>query len=319
MIYYIADMHFGHTNVLRFDNRPFSDTAQMDDTLIQNWNERASRQMIQSMCSAMRSGKTKKTVFRLWSGCRGHKHLIQGNHDRVKGKLRPYWESIEQYAEVNDENRLVILSHYPILFYAPEDEEWPEYYYERKQTLWYRNGGQITHNYLKHIKKAVRQEIFEYLDKLPVNVELTVNDRQYILTHAAPMNLYESCGWKYKSARDFAVWMRFERFPVLEGRIVIFGHTPTHHFQYDNPMAIWDAKSMAQAFQDYTGRGFYSMSSNEDYPTAAELIDYAYGRYNIHAYTIEVYSPGKSENGDISSLQVGKHHARSEVGLLLPR
>ena len=32
-------------------------------------------------------------------------------------KLRPYWESIEQYAEVNDENRLVILSHYPILFY----------------------------------------------------------------------------------------------------------------------------------------------------------------------------------------------------------
>ena len=29
----------------------------------------------------------------------------------------PYRESIEQYAEVNDENRLVILSHYPILFY----------------------------------------------------------------------------------------------------------------------------------------------------------------------------------------------------------
>ena len=47
----------------------------------------------------------------------GHKHLIQGNHDRVKGNLRPYWESIEQYAEVNDEKRLVILSHYPILFY----------------------------------------------------------------------------------------------------------------------------------------------------------------------------------------------------------
>ena len=33
MIYYIADMHFGHTNVLRFDNRPFLDTAQMDDTV----------------------------------------------------------------------------------------------------------------------------------------------------------------------------------------------------------------------------------------------------------------------------------------------
>lgn len=60
------------------------------------------------------------------------------------------------------------------------------------------------------------------------------------------------------------------------------------------------AAKMAQVYQDYTGRGFYSKSSYEDYPTAAELIDYAYGRLNIHAYTIEVYNGGKSENGDIS-------------------
>ena len=85
------------------------------------------------------------------------------------------------------------------------------------------------------------EEIFEYLDKLPLNVELTVNGRQYLLTHAAPVDLYESYDWKYKSARDFAVWMRFEKFPVLEGRTVIFGHTPTHHFQPDDPMAVWDA------------------------------------------------------------------------------
>ena len=40
MIYYIADMHFGHTNVICFDDRPFADTEQMDEVLIQNWNER---------------------------------------------------------------------------------------------------------------------------------------------------------------------------------------------------------------------------------------------------------------------------------------
>ena len=40
MIYYIADMHFGHKNVLRFDNRPFADTELMDEVLIHNWNER---------------------------------------------------------------------------------------------------------------------------------------------------------------------------------------------------------------------------------------------------------------------------------------
>ena len=60
------------------------------------------------------------------------------------------------------------------------------------------------------------------------------------------------------------------------------------------------AQKMAEAFQETTGRGFYSKSSYEDYPTSAELIDYAYGRLNIDAYTIEVYSGGKSEGGDIS-------------------
>ena len=61
------------------------------------------------------------------------------------------------------------------------------------------------------------------------------------------------------------------------------------------------AAEMAAAFQETTGRGFYSMSSYEDYPTSAELIDYAYGRLNIHAYTIEVYSGGKSEDGSIEA------------------
>ena len=60
------------------------------------------------------------------------------------------------------------------------------------------------------------------------------------------------------------------------------------------------AQKMAEAFQETTGHGFYSKSSYEDYPTSAELIDYAYGRLNIDAYTIEVYSGGKSEDGDIS-------------------
>ena len=81
------------------------------------------------------------------------------------------------------------------------------------------------------------------MEKLSVNMELTVNGRQFILTHAAPVELYETYGRKYECERDFAVWMRFDSFPVLEGCTVIFGHTPTIRFQYDNPMAIWDAKS----------------------------------------------------------------------------
>lgn len=69
----------------------------------------------------------------------------------------------------------------------------------------------------------------------------------------------------------------------------------------DIPFMKETAAKMAAAFQETTGRGFYSMSSYEDYPTSAELIDYAYGRLNIHAYTIEVYSGGKSADGSIEA------------------
>ncbi len=96
----------------------------------------------------------------------------------------------------NHELMMMNALHYP----PPADEDCPGSYYERKQALWYRNGGQVTHDHLKRIKKTVRQEIFEYLDKLPLNVELAVNGRQYLLTHAAPVDLYESYDWKYKSA-----------------------------------------------------------------------------------------------------------------------
>ena len=38
--FYIADLHFGHTNIIRFDGRPFSTVEGMNDTLVANWNNR---------------------------------------------------------------------------------------------------------------------------------------------------------------------------------------------------------------------------------------------------------------------------------------
>lgn len=36
--FYIADLHIGHANVIKFDNRPFADLNEMHNTIVDNWN-----------------------------------------------------------------------------------------------------------------------------------------------------------------------------------------------------------------------------------------------------------------------------------------
>lgn len=39
MKYFIADMHFGHEDIISFSNRPFKNVLQMNNELIKLWNE----------------------------------------------------------------------------------------------------------------------------------------------------------------------------------------------------------------------------------------------------------------------------------------
>lgn len=57
------------------------------------------------------------------------------------------------------------------------------------------------------------------------------------------------------------------------------------------------AEKMRKAFETTAQRNFYVKNSYNDYPTYSELIDYAYGVYGIHCYTIEVYGSG-ADNQD---------------------
>ena len=105
----------------------------------------------------------------------------------------------------------------------------------RKLNLWYRNGGKVTHQYLKRIRKTTRAEIFKYLDELPHNVRIEVNGKKYILTHAA---VTDGSPHKYATDREYAVWHRYNYFPKREDETVIFGHTTTVQYQNDNPISI---------------------------------------------------------------------------------
>ncbi|MBQ3133566.1 MAG: fructose-bisphosphatase class III [Clostridia bacterium] len=113
-----------------------------------------------------------------------------------------------------------------------------------KVDVWYRNGGRVTHDYLKHIQKSVRQEVFEYVADLPLNIPIEVNSQKYLLVHAAVVDNFEKYGYEYADRTEYAVFSRdVYREPVPEDTVVVFGHTPTMYFEYDNPLQIWKTEN----------------------------------------------------------------------------
>ena len=108
-------------------------------------------------------------------------------------------------------------------------------------SLWYRNGGRVTHNYLKHIRKELRREVFRYLQELPVNIEIEVNGKKYLLVHGAPECNFRRAHGDYETSKEYAVWHRWKIFEhVPEGYTLIFGHTPTLNFNDVVPLEVFN-------------------------------------------------------------------------------
>lgn len=69
----------------------------------------------------------------------------------------------------------------------------------------------------------------------------------------------------------------------------------------DNEFMKATAIEMSKAMSQSTRRNFYAKQSFFDYQTYSELIDYAYGLYGIHSYTIEVYNGGTYNRNGVTS------------------
>jgi calcineurin-like phosphoesterase family protein len=76
----IADLHFGHTNIIKYCDRPFEDTDEMDRVLIKNWNETVSNNDTVLVLGDVGFG-SKEYIASLIKQLNGKKILIMGNHD----------------------------------------------------------------------------------------------------------------------------------------------------------------------------------------------------------------------------------------------
>lgn len=90
-IFYISDTHFSHANIIRYCDRPFRDTDEMDELLIQRWNEVVKpSDHVWHLGDLTMHRQIGQIKYRVLDRLNGHKRLILGNHDM---------DTIEHYAQ----------------------------------------------------------------------------------------------------------------------------------------------------------------------------------------------------------------------------
>lgn len=120
MRYYIADSHFFHGNLnTKMDRRGFANTEAMNAYMLEKWNAKVRKKDDVIILGDLSWGKAEETN-KLLAKLNGHLYLIVGNHDKFlvnKSYNSNRFKWIKPYAELNDQNRKVILCHYPIMCY----------------------------------------------------------------------------------------------------------------------------------------------------------------------------------------------------------
>ena len=123
-VFFTSDLHFGHENVLRFDNRPFASVEEMDAELVRRWNEKVGKgdlvYVLGDLIWKSRNGDAHSLIRSL----NGQIILIKGNHDRFlhNAQAKAALAGIKDYDDIcvtleDGSVRRCILSHYFIPFY----------------------------------------------------------------------------------------------------------------------------------------------------------------------------------------------------------
>ena len=77
-VFFIADLHFGHKNIIGFCRPQFQDVFEMADKLITNWNKVVKPKDVVYVLGDIAFGKDNLHYL---AQMNGRKHLVMGNHD----------------------------------------------------------------------------------------------------------------------------------------------------------------------------------------------------------------------------------------------
>lgn len=120
MIWFTADLHFGHKSIIKYqDTRPFTSVEEMDAALICNLQDRVVPKDTLYVLGDFSFYKPDRTS-ELLSQIPGTKILIKGNHDHSKQvKKVTGWADVRDYLELRVPTyagkQLIVMCHFPFL------------------------------------------------------------------------------------------------------------------------------------------------------------------------------------------------------------
>ena len=127
-IRYIADWHYSHEDIIAYDARPFLTAEEMNAELIRRWNAVVAPEdttyVVGDMfwCGA-------EDALAVLDGLNGTKILVTGNHDDCSDEaFRSRFAAIDDYLEIEDGGRKVVLCHYPIPCFKNHYQGWYHLY-----------------------------------------------------------------------------------------------------------------------------------------------------------------------------------------------
>ena len=119
MKFYTSDLHLGHEQIIYFDGRPFTNVEVMNKVIIDNWNS-----VVNNNDDVYILGDfawENDIGYAALKQLRGNKYLIRGNHDRLNSDMRSQFIWVKDYAEIKDEDKHIVLCHYPIAHWRNAD------------------------------------------------------------------------------------------------------------------------------------------------------------------------------------------------------
>ena len=116
-IYFTSDLHLGHENIIRFQNRPFTNANEMNKVLITNYNAVIRPDdtvyILGDLCFRMPSLEAANEII---SSMNGKKILIRGNHDKqYNERLFTQIKDFETLKIHEPGNAFFAMMHYPML------------------------------------------------------------------------------------------------------------------------------------------------------------------------------------------------------------